>query len=197
MITHYISNVSGYGKKKSVKVTLSKDNTILSKKFSKIKAQHQKSVKEAQKKHKDMLKRREKNEKQRLKRRAKDFKLNKEFYQELKELTTSKRVDALKRMQKSKTEKSAMVKMLLALLVHYKEKKVTKKAQRATCKQNVERLTKGLNEAGAEVLKSFGSDGYYSVGLTDSLDKKLDNMLVEILGSDEAVDKLYNRVQYN
>ena len=40
---------SGYGKKKSVKVTLSKDNTILSKKFSKIKAEHKKSVKEARK----------------------------------------------------------------------------------------------------------------------------------------------------
>ena len=188
---------NGYGKKKSVKVTLSKDNTILSKKFSKIKAEHKKSVKAAEKKHKDMLKMREKSKKERVKRNAKAFKLNKEFYQQLKDLTQSKRVDALKRMQKSKTEKSVMVKMLLATLVHYKEKKVTTKAQRDTCKQNVERLTKGLNEAGADVLKSFGDDGYYSVGLTDSLDKKLDNMLVEILGSDEAVDKLYNRVQYN
>ena len=100
-------------------------------------------------------------------------------------------------MQKSKTEKSVMVKMLLATLVHYKGKKVTKKAQRDTCKQNVERLTMGLNEAGADVLKSFGDDGYYPVGLTDSLDKKLDDMLVDILGGDEAVDKLYNRVKYN
>ena len=104
-------------------------------------------------------------------------------------------------MQKSKTDKSVMVKMLLALLVHYKEKKVTKKAQRETCKQNVERLTKGLNEAGADVLKTFSyyneTDSYYSVILNDSLDKKLDDMLVDILGSSEAVDRVYNRVKYN
>ena len=41
---------SGYGKKKSVKVTSSKDNTTLSKKFSKIKAEHKKSVKEVSEK---------------------------------------------------------------------------------------------------------------------------------------------------
>lgn len=190
---------SGYGKKKSVKVTLSKDNTILSKKFSKIKAEHKKSVKAAQKKHKDMLKMREKSNKERVKRNAKAFKLNQEFYQQLKDLTQSKRLDALKRMQKSKTDKSVMVKMLLATLVHYKGKKVTKKAQRDTCKQNVERLTKGLNEAGADVLKALShhteTDTYYSVDLNESLRKKLDDMLVEILGSDEAVDHLYNRVK--
>ena len=191
-----------YGKKTSVKVTLSKDNSILSKKFSKIKAQHKKSVKEAEKKHKDLQKLREKNNKERVKRKVKNLKLNKEFYQELKNLTPSKRLDALKRMQKSKTEKSAMVKMLLALLVHYKEKKVTKKSQRETCKQNVERLTKGLNEAGANVLKSLdyrdGTEIYnISVYLDSSLNKKLDDMLVDILGSDEAVDRLYTRIKYN
>ena len=67
-----------------------------------------------------------------------------------------------------------------------KEKKVTKKAQRETCKQNVESLTKGLNEAGADVLKTFSyyneTDSYYSVNLNDSLDKKLDDMPIDILG---------------
>ena len=192
---------SGYGKKKSVKVTLSKDNTILSKKFSKIKAEHKKSVKAAQKKHKDMLKMREKSNKERVKRNAKAFKLNQEFYQQLKDLTQSKRLDALKKMQKSKTDKSAMVKMLLALLVDYKEKKVTKRAQIKHCSEIVGRLTKGLNEAGTDVLKALSyhteTDTYYSVDLNESLRKKLDDMLVEILGSDEAVDHLYNRVKYN
>ena len=39
-----------YGKKKSVKITLSKDNSILSKKFSKINSDHKKSIREYKKK---------------------------------------------------------------------------------------------------------------------------------------------------
>ena len=191
---------SGYGKKKSVKVPLSKDNTILSKKFSKIKAEHKKSVKEAQKKHKDLQKRREKSNKDRVKRNVKNFKLNKEFYQQLKDLNQSKRLDALKKMQKSKTDKDAMVKMLLAALVDYKEKKATKREQIKHCSEVVGRLTKGLNEAGADVLKALSyhseTDSYYSVDVNASLRKKLDDMLVEIFGSSEAVDHLYNRVKY-
>ena len=93
-----------------------------------------------------------------------------------------------------------MVKMLLDMLIQYKEKKVTKKAQKETCKQNIERLAKGLNEAGADVVKSLNyhneTDAYYSVKLNDSLETKLDDMLVEILGSSEAVDHLYDRVKY-
>ena len=148
-----------------------------------------------------MLKYREKSNKERVKRNAKNFKLNQEFYQELKDLTQSKRVDALKRMQKSKTDKSVMVKMLLAALVDYKEKKVTKRAQIQHRAEVVGRLTKGLNEAGADVLKALSyhseTDSYYSVDLNGSLDKKLDDMLVDILGSSEAVDHLYNRVKRN
>ena len=87
-------------------------------------------------------------------------------------------------MLKAKVDKSVMVKMLLYVLIEYKEKKVTKKAQRETCKQNVERLTKGLNEAGADIVKSLSyhqeTDTYYSVNLNDSLNQKLDDMLVEI-----------------
>ena len=191
---------SPYGRKTSVKVTLSKDNSILSKKFSKIKADHKKSVKLAEKERKDALKRREQYDKKQVKRNVKEFKLNKEFYQELKDLKSNKRVDALKRMLKNKASKNTMVKMLLVLLIDYKEKKLTKKAQKETCKKNVELLTKGLNQAGADIVKSLNdyteTDRYYSTNINDSLDKKLDDMLVEMLGSSEAVDGLFNRVKY-
>ena len=76
---YHKETTSGYGKKKSVKVTLSKDNTILSKKFSKIKAEHKKSVKAAQKQHKDMLKRREKSRKETAKERPNNLNSIKNF----------------------------------------------------------------------------------------------------------------------
>ena len=54
----YREDTSGYVKRKPVKVTLSKDNTILSKKFSRIVAEHKKSIKEvAEKKSKELQKR--------------------------------------------------------------------------------------------------------------------------------------------
>lgn len=200
VVEYHKETTSGYGKKKSVKVPLSKDNTILSKKFSKIKAEHKKSVKEAKKKMEESRKRREQYDKKRVKRNVKQFKANKEYYEELKALPTNKRVDVLKRMLKAKVDKSVMVKMLLEMLIQYKEKKVTKKVQKEACKQNIERLTKGLNEAGADIVKSLSyhqeTDTYYSVDVNESLRKKLDDMLVDILGSSEAVDNLYNRVKY-
>ncbi len=200
VVEYHKETTSIYGKKKSVKVPLSKDKTILSKKFSKIKASHKKSIKAAQKQRKDMMKLREKKDKQRVKRNVKNFNLDKDFYQELKDLKPNKRVDALKRMLKAKVSKNIMVRMLLAVIVDYKEKKLTKRAQIQNRAKVVERLTKGLNEAGADVVKSLNkqkeTDAYYSVKLNDSLEKKLDDMLVEIVGSSEAVDHLYDRVKY-
>jgi hypothetical protein len=192
---------SPYGRKTSVKVTLSKDNSILSKKFSKIKADHKKSVKLAEKERKASQKRREQYDKKRVKRNVKNFNLTKEFYEELKNLTQSKRLDVVKKMQKSKTTKNAMVQMLLAVLIDYREKKLTKRAQIQNRAEVVGRLTKGLNQAGADVVKSLNyhneTDTYYSVQLNEDLRRKLDDMLVEILGSSEAVDAVYNRVKYN
>ena len=184
-----------------VQVTLSKDNTILSKKFSKIKAEHKKSVKAAQKKMKEDQKRREQSNKKRVKATAKNLKKIKDMYQALKELSPNKRVDSLEHMLKNKLDKDSMVKMLLYVLIEYKKKKVTKKAQRETCKQNVERLTKGLNEAGADVVQDLGnlddfSMKYYRVSINSSLNEKLDNMLVEMLGSSEAVDEVYRKIKY-
>ena len=195
---HHVSKLN-YGNKKSVKVTLSKDNSILSKKFSKIKSDHKKSIKLAEKEKKASQKRREQNNKMRVRRNVKDFKLNKEFYEGLKNLTQSKRLDAIKKMQKSKTNKSDMVKMLLAVLVDYKEKKLTKRAQIQNRAEVVGRLTKGLNQAGADVVTSLNNhketDTYYSVQLNEDLRRKLDDMLVDILGSSEAVDVVFNRVK--
>ena len=59
----YREDKSGYVKRKPVKVTLSKDNTILSKKFSRIAAEHKKSVKAAEKTQRDLQKKREQQKK--------------------------------------------------------------------------------------------------------------------------------------
>jgi hypothetical protein len=93
-----------------------------------------------------------------------------------------------------------MVKMLLSVLVDYKEKKLTKKAHIKNYSEVIDSLIKGLNETGYDVIKSLSyhneTDNYYSIEQNDSLRDKLDDMLVDILGSSEAVDHLYNRVKY-
>ena len=67
---------------------------------------------------------------------------------------------------------------------------------------NIEKLTKGLNDAGGEISKAIESydpeEVHYdsSFELSSTLNKKLDDMLVEILGSSEAVDNLYHRSKY-
>ena len=80
-----------------------------------------------------------------------------------------------------------MVKMLLSVLVDYKEKKLTKKAQIKNYSEVIDSLIKGLNETGYDVIKSLSynneTDNYYSIELNDSLRDKLDDMLVDILGS--------------
>ena len=196
----YREDRSGYVKRKPVKVTLSKDNTILSKKFKRIEAEHKKSVKAAEKKHKELLKMREQNKVKSVKLNEKNFNANKLFYEQLRDMTVSKRVDVLKTMG-NKMVKSVMVKMLLAVLVDYKSKKVSTKVQRENRAEVVEKLTKGLNEAGKDVLAGLeGHDpkesGFY-VDLSTELNKKLDDMLVDILGDSEAVDAVYRRVKYN
>jgi hypothetical protein len=188
-----------YGEKQSIKVTLSKDNTILSKKFSKIHIEHKRSVKENVKQKKDRQKLIEKRDKKKAKRKVTNFNNTKMFHQYLKDLTVKKRVDYLKNLLNTKTTKDTLVKMVLTTLVNYKEKKVTSKLQRENKTLVVEKLTKGLNEAGEQVLKTLShyeaEDTIYSntLSLESTLDKKLDNLLVEILGSSEAVDVLYQK----
>ena len=195
----YRKDTSGYVKRKPVKVTLSKDNTILSKKFSRIAAEHKKSVKAAEKKNKELQKRREQQKKRSLKTKAKYFSETKLYYEQLRDMTVSKRVDALKNMGK-KAEKNMMVKMLVAVFIHYRGKKVTTKAQRENRSEVLARLVKGLNDAGRDisnVLASHSPEDKLYIDLDPSLNKRLDDMLVDILGDSEAVDRLYNSVKYN
>ena len=186
----------GYNKK-SVKVTLSKDNAVLSKKFSRIQSQHKKSVKEENRKRNELKKIRDVKQKQKLKKKVKNYNDTKLFYEKLSNLTVGKRVDFLKNMIKSKVDMSSTVKMLLITLIDYKEKKLSTKAQRDNRTEVVEKLTKGLNEAGKSILLSLSyhdpEDSIYftTVNLDSELNNKLDNLLVEILGSSEAVDVLY------
>jgi len=188
-----------YGKKQSIKVALSKDNTILSKKFSKIHIEHKKSVKENAKQMKERQKLREKRDKKNATRKVTNFNNTKMFHQYLKDLTVNKRVEFLKKILNTKSTKDTLVKMLLKTLINYKEKKVTSKLQRENKTLVVEKLTKGLNEAGEQVLKTlshYDADDTISsntVSLDTTLDTKLDNLLVEILGSSEAVDVLYRK----
>jgi len=195
----YRKDTSGYVKRKPVKVTLSKDNTILSKKFSRIAAEHKKSVKAAEKKNKELQKRREQQKKKSLKTKAKYFSETKLYYEQLRDMTVSKRADVLQRMGK-KAEKNMMVKMLVAVFIQYRGKKVTTKAQIKNKTEVLVRLTKGLNAAGkdiSDVLARHGPEDNIYIVLDPSLNKELDDMLVDILGSSEAVDRVYNSVQYN
>ena len=183
-------------KKTQVTVTLSKDNTILSKKFSQIKSDHKKSVKEADKKRKIQQKRREQYDRKNVRRNVKQSKQSKQFHQQLKDLTVGKRIDHLRNLVKSKAGNDIMVKMILTCLIDYKVKKPVNASHKKRKDEVVASLTKGLNEAGEDVLKSLSNDGKdteYSIMLSSSVDKKLDDLLVEVLGSSDEVDKLYNR----
>ena len=193
----YRKDTSGYVKRKPVKVTLSKDNTILSKKFSRIAAEHKKSVKAAEKKSKELQKKRDQQKKKSLKTKAKYFSETKLYYEQLRDMTVSKRVDALKNMGK-KAEKNMMVKMLVAVFIHYRGKKVTTKAQRENRAEVLARLVKGLNDAGKDIsdlLARHSPEDKLYIDLDPSLNKRLDDMLVDILGSSEAVDRVYNAVK--
>jgi len=87
--------------------------------------------------------------------------------------------------------------MLLITLVDYKERKVTTKSQRENRVKIVDELVKALNEIGAHVSKTIRNydnvDNIYSdvTSLGDTLETKMDKLLIEILGSSEAVDNLY------
>ena len=195
----YREDTSGYVKRKPVKVTLSKDNTILSKKFSRIAAEHKKSVKAAEKKQKELLKKREQQKKRSMKTQAKNFNETKLYYEQLRDMTVSKRADVLQRMGK-KAEKNIMVKMLVAVFIQYRGKKVTTKVQIKNRAEVLARLTKGLNDVGKDILNVLArhspEDTIY-IDLDPSLNKRLDDMLVEILGDSEAVDRVYNSVKYD
>ena len=135
-----------------------------------------------------------------MKTKAKYFSETKLYYEQLRDMTVSKRADVLKKMGK-KAEKNMMVKMLVSVLIHYKDNKVTTKTQRENRAEVIARLVKGLNDAGkyiSDVLASQDpTDTIYYLDLDPSLNKRLDDMLVDILGDSEAVDRVYNGVKYD
>ena len=185
--------------KNSVRVTLSEDNAILSKKFSKIQSDHKKSVKEYEKKMREREKRYELINKKQLRKKIKDLNMTKKFFLILKEMTPSKRVDFIKNLLKVDIDwrKNTLVKMLLITLIDYKERKVTTKSQRENRVKVIDEIVKSLNEVGAHVSKTLSKydDGEHMYSdvtyLDDKLETKLDELLIKILGSSEAVDKLY------
>ena len=189
------------GTTKTVKVTLSKDNSILSKKFSKINKEHKKSIREYKRKLKLLTKKRELRDKKRARDKIKNFDKTVLFYEELKDLTVNKRIEVLKKLRISKATQNSLVKMFLVTLLEYKEKKVTSKSQREHKKEVMEKLVKKINKSASEILKilkskadSYGKDeSLYSYNLTlpDDLDDEMEKMLIEILGGTEAYDNLY------
>ena len=86
----YRESKAGYVKK-SVKVTLKEDNATLSKQFSKIQSEHKKSVKEEEKRKRHRQQMYNKQKRETLKRDTKNFGNLTSFYQNLKELTTTKK----------------------------------------------------------------------------------------------------------
>ena len=194
----YRDSKAGYVKR-SVKVTLSEDNATLNKQFSKIQSEHRKSVKEEEKRKRDRQKMYNKQKKETLKRDTKQFGNLTSFYQNLKELTIGKRVDTFKKLSDANVAKSNLVKMALASLVEYKEKKVTTKQQRENKEKVIESLVSALNEAGAYVSQTLtyfkAGDTIWSdtTNLSEALNKKLDNLLVEIYGSSDAVEALWRQ----
>ena len=192
----YRDSKAGYVKK-SVKVTLSEDNATLSKQFSKIQSEHKKSVKEEEKRKRDRQKMYNKQKRETLKRDTKHFGNLTSFYQNLKELNTTKRLDTFKKLSTSNVAKSNLVKMALLTLIEYKEKKVTSKQQRENKEKVIGSLVSALNEAGAYVSQTLThykpGDTIWSdtTNLSEGLNKKLDELLLEIYGSSDAVDALY------
>ena len=190
------------GPTKTVQVTLSKDNSILSKKFSRINSEHKRSIREHNRQRKILTKKRELRDKQRLRKRIKDFDKTVLFYQELKDLTVNKRIEILKKLRNSKVTQNSLVKMFIVTLLEYKEKKVTSKPQRENKKEVMEKLVKKINKSGSEILKLLKSkeDSYgkgdslysYDLRLPDDLDKEMEDMLIEIVGGVDAFDNLYN-----
>jgi hypothetical protein len=199
---------NSYGKK-TRKVSFSTDRSILSKKFAKLEREHKKSMKAADKALKLRLKMMERRKKEAQKKQMlteKDFKNALSFYKELKTLTSSKRMEGLKKLidDKSTSYSHYTTKMLLINLRSQKAKKVTTKVQRERRAELLEKLVKELNNIGKLSVKlleesydpSSDTYGYTKLGnkaleLNEDYTKKLDALLVDIMGSGSAVTELY------
>jgi len=203
LIEHHRQLKYDYGKK-TKKVSFSTDRSILSKKFAKLEREHKKSLKAADKALKLRIKKMEESKQKQKKLTAKEHKKAVEYYKELETLTGSKRADALKKLinDKSANLSHYTTKMLLLNLDNQKAKKTTTKVQRERRAELIEKLVKEINTIGKLTLRLLNYDptNNLSLGLrSGSLQlsyeytEKLDKLLVEIMGSEEAVDNLYKR----
>lgn len=190
---------SRYSGNKTRKITLSHDNSILSKKFKKIESQHKKSVKEAQKKMKERQKHYEQGQKRELSSKGKHLTELKKFYNSLKDMTVSSRVDTIKKMKDSKLRMNSIVKMALIVLLDYKEKKPTTKSQKEHRDTVISSLVSSLNKIGKDIsehLSSFNAGDSIWSDTTEPLEKdrkELDQLVVKILGSEDAANELYHK----
>ena len=202
------------GGTKTKKVEFSQDRSVLSKKFDKLARQHKKSIRDEEKAIKLRIKKREESAKREHKLTIAEFKKTVAYYKELETLTGSKRSDVLKKLANDKKASFShyTTKMLLLNLLVQKAKKPTSKAQRERKSELVERLVKEINNIGKLTVKMLNEEFkpsdepqnafHYGYGIkirTDSLKldrdytEKLDKLLIEIMGSDEAVEALYRR----
>jgi hypothetical protein len=188
-----------YGSKKTMKVRLPHDNSILSKKFRKIESQHKKSVKEDEKKKKESAKHYEQTRKRDFKHKVKHLSDLKKHYESLKELSVNTRVTTVKKLTKPDFSVDSLIKMTLITLAEYKEKTPTTTSQKEHRSKVISKLVSVLNKVGSEITKVLGN---YSAGdtiwsdstnLTQKEREQINNTLAEILGSPEAVDELWRK----
>ena len=190
---------SGYSSKKTMKIRLPHDNSILSKKFQKIESQHKKSVKEAEKSMREKAKQREAKNKKDLKHKVKHLDELKKYYESLKELTVNTRMATVKKLTKPNFSVDSILKMTLLTLVEYKEKTPTTTTQKEHRSQVISKLVSVLNNVGGEITKVLSnysaSDTIWSdtTRVTGKESEQINNILVEILGSPEAVDELWRK----
>ena len=190
---------SRYSGNKTRKIKLSHDNSTLSTKFRKIESQHKKSVKEDEKKRKEKAKQYEEKKKRELTHKTKDLDELKKYYESLKDLSATKRVDTLKKLVKPRFSIEPLVKMTLLTLIEYKEKKMTTKVQKEHRANVISKLVSVLREVGVEISKVLsnysGGDTIWSdtTRLTEKERVKINDLLAEILGSSDAVDELWHK----
>lgn len=188
-----------YGSKKTMKVRLPHDNSILSKKFKKIESQHKKSVKEYEKKTRDREREYEARRKRETKRKVKHLTELKKYYESLKDLTVNTRVATIKKMTKPEFSVDSLVKMSLFTLLDYKEKTPSTTVQKEHRSKVISKLVSELNKVGSEiskVLSGYSADDTIwsdTTNLTGVEREKMNDLLVEILGSNEAADELWRK----
>ena len=210
IVEYYKPVKAGKGKRtKKQKVEFSKDRATLSKKFAKLEKQHKKSIRDAEKSIKMLIKRRKEFALKEKKLSAKKYKEALLYYQELESLTGLKRVEGLKKLINNKLASLShySTKMLLLNLANQKNKgkEATSKAQRERRAELIGKLVKEINNIGKLTVKllkeSFDPDsgsGYISLRsrsleLDEEYTRKLEKLLADVMGSEYAVDTLYER----